>query len=59
MNYEEKIAELVAKREELQEQEYTISHELRGIEDNIEELKRKQMETIVSDLSEEEENWNS
>lgn len=57
MNYEEKIAELVAKREELQEQEYTISHELRGIEDNIEELKRKQMETIVSDLSEEEENW--
>lgn len=57
MDYEANIAELVAKREELQEKEYTIHRELRGLEDDIKELKRKQMETLVSDLSKDEENW--
>jgi len=57
MDYEAKISELVEKREALQEKEYEINHELRNLETDIAELKRKQMESIVSDLSEDEENW--
>ncbi len=57
MDYEAKISELVASREELQDKQYELSNKLRRLEDEIDELKRQQMENTISDLSEEEEKW--
>lgn len=57
MDFESELSELAAKREALQEKEYELHDELRRLDDDIKELKRKQMETMISDLSSEEENW--
>jgi len=57
MDFESEIGELIAKREALQDKEYELHNELRRLEDDIKELKRKQIENTVSDLSPEEEGW--
>lgn len=57
MDYEAKIAELVAERDALEDKEHDLFYKKRKIEDEINELKRKQMEANVSDLSPDEEKW--